>query len=519
MNSSVKGALILLTASLVVLMGIYLAIPLFQEKEQVDTSDAADTKGKITIAVDNWIGYFPLRSPEMKRRMRQHGWNLVCNNDGANYSERMRLLSEGKLDAAVVTVDSYILNAASYNYPGVITFVIDESKGGDAIVADRNKIPNLEALRDRKDVRVGFTPDSPSSHLAKVADKHFSLPSINPRKENKVEFNGSEDGLKKLLGGEVDVAVLWEPDVSKALENANIVKIFDTGDTSKVIVDIFVFNREFLREHPEVVLQFMDCYFRTLKKFNDSPDFLRSEIKRETGLADDKIEVMLKGVKWVNFTENCEKWFGVSSSGNDLAEEGLVVAIDAAVDVLVANGDFDNNPIPDEDPYRLLNSSFLEKIFQRTASGITVPGAASGGSIGSDFSFAPLSGPGWNSLSEFGKLNVDPIIFQSGTNNLSFSAKEAIDKAVEKMALYPMLRVEIRGHTGTRGDTDANQKLSKNRADAVFRYMQITGVDENRIRAIGLGGEDPLPRDPGESKRAYEYRLPRVELVLMKESY
>jgi hypothetical protein len=34
---------------------------------------------------------------------------------------------------------------------------------------------------------------------------------------------------------------------------------------------------------------------------------------------------------------------------------------------------------------------------------------------------------------------------------------------------------------------------------------------------VGYGASKPLPRQPDESERAYDYRLPRVELALVSE--
>ena len=96
--------------------------------------------------------------------------------------------------------------------------------------------------------------------------------------------------------------------------------------------------------------------------------------------------------------------------------------------------------------------------------------------------------------------------------------KEEIDLIIKNLQHYPNFRIEIRGHTGTRGEAYMNQVLSQERADTVLRYLDITyGIDANRVRAIGLGGTKPLAKLPGESTRAYNYRLPRVEIVLVSE--
>ena len=90
---------------------------------------------------------------------------------------------------------------------------------------------------------------------------------------------------------------------------------------------------------------------------------------------------------------------------------------------------------------------------------------------------------------------------------------------METLSHYPNFRVVIKGHTGLRGDPEENQLLSQERAESVARYLGVTyNVDSNRLRIVGLGSKLPLPQLPGESERAYSYRLPRVELALVAEA-
>jgi len=61
-------------------------------------------------------------------------------------------------------------------------------------------------------------------------------------------------------------------------------------------------------------------------------------------------------------------------------------------------------------------------------------------------------------------------------------------------------------------------QLSRQRAETVAEYLRTRhGIDNNRIHAKGLGGAAPLPPRSGEPPRAYEQRLLRVELVLVRE--
>lgn len=521
MNKRIIGALLLLALASVAIVSVWLLLPRLLDWRQTDTSDASRAREKVRIAVDNWIGYFPLCSPEMKSSMRQAGYQLVCEDDSADYPGRMRRLKEGGLDFAVATVDSYLLNAEQFSYPATIVMVIDESKGGDAILTRQADINGLDDLKGKNDIRVAFTPASPSHYLLKAAADHFNVPEILPPPgPRRIETDGSAKAREKLIAGAADIAVLWEPDVSKALAHDGIKKILGTEDTERLIVDILLVNRDFSQRSPQVVKQLLASYFRVLKTYRDDPDLLLKHVQNETGLEGDTVSAMLKGVHWSSFIENCEQWFGIGLPGT-YAEAGIIDTIENTVRVLMSAGDFSRIPVPDNNPYRLTNSSFLEELFTGGISGFTLPGSNGAEQLKAnplETRFSPLDKEGWASLKEVGTLRVDPVIFQHGSTALSMMAKEMIDSAVMRLKHYPNFRVIVRGHTGTRGDPEENINLSRQRAEAVARYITITyGLDPNRLNVEGKGGEAPLSRKAAESERAYQYRLPRVELLLVRE--
>jgi outer membrane protein OmpA-like peptidoglycan-associated protein/ABC-type nitrate/sulfonate/bicarbonate transport system substrate-binding protein len=521
-----KTPIIVTVFLFVALLGLWLgkkAQPVLQARTQQQTSDAKDLKGKIRLALDDWVGYYPLDSGRMRKFMRSEGYALEVTNDGGDYPTRMRQLRDGKLDFAVVTVDSYILNAAAVDFPATIIAILDESRGGDAMVAYKSAFPNLDAFKSGKNLIVAYTPGSPSHHLLKSMATHFNAPALkNLDKSQRVETKDSQEALKLFAEGKVPVAILWEPNVSKALSLPGAVKILGTESTSRLIVDILVVSRDFAAKNPEQVDLFLRTYFRVLKYYNDNPEDLRKDLAAQLKTDRDSVEKMLSGVAWVNLSDNCQEWFGVNGPGQ-ISEQGLVDTVGSTVSILIESGDFKEDPLPDKDPYRIVNSSFIQSIYATglrngfaTIGGTAVAAAA----VGIDRPFKALTEGQWKALRSVGSIRIEPISFRTGLSSLEVPEKEKLDAMVNRLKHYPTFRILVGGHTSAQGDSEANLALSQERADAVSRYLSVSyNVDQNRIRSVGYGGSKPLPKESNESDRAYNFRLPRVEISLLAESY
>lgn len=511
MKSHTNVAILILILGSLLLFAVKLGITFFEDRQSIEFSDARATKGSISIGVDNWVGYFPLCSPVMKRRLYQQGYKLECVEDQANYSKRMAALAEDKLDLAVATVDAYIVNGAKWDYPGKIVAVLDESNGGDALLSWKDKINSINDLRKEKNFKIAFTPDSPSDHLLKAIAVHFDIDPLKQRQNWPVITNGSEQALQRLLAKQVDAAVLWQPDVSRALKEKGIHLLLGTDRIRRLIVDVLIAGRAIIKDRPEALSQLLTEYFYTLKYYRDHEDELIDDLQQVTDLSKDSVKTLLQGVQWQSLSDNAEQWFGLSSAMS-IPELALIETIDASIEILQDFGSLARSPLPDNDPYRIINSQFIADLNHRL-------GLNLGTELAEGQTFKMMTDKQWEKLQPLGMLKIRPIIFASGSDNLTLDDKRQLDKAAETLKHYPDFRILVRGHTSIRGDKMLNNSLSQDRGDAVIRYLNIThDIPTERMHAIGYGAEQPLPRKPKESRRSYHYRLPRVELMLVAEN-
>ena len=523
MNRATKGALALLFVGLLVIGSANFLLSVREDRQQISTSDAARSKGSIAIGVDNFVGYFPLCSLHMRNLMLADGYLLECRDDQADYEKRFEALADGSIQFAVSTVDTYLLGGRRFAYPGIILTVIDESKGGDAIVASASAVRSLDDLKTKTDVKVAFTPSSPSHYLLKAVGVHFDIPLLlRADSDWRVETSGSSEALLRLQSGAAQVAALWEPDVSKALAQPGVVKLLGTEQTEKLIVDILLVDRKYHDGHPEVSRLLVANYFRTLKHYRDHADQFERDVAERTGLDTAQTKTMLGGVRWVTLHDNATLWYGLSTPGM-MPSHGLFEAIESTLRILGEVGDVSGSPLPGGDPRRIINSSVVESLFtEGVGARFNADTSFNRKQVVSSLEkdFPSLSESAWSALREIGTLKIRPIRFRSGTGVLTLAGKEELDKAVETLKSYPNFRMVIEGHTNPKGNEEANKSLSQARAEAVSRYLQVTyRLDRDRLRASGLGSSRPLLRQPDETYRAFMDRLPRVELRLVSEVY
>ncbi|WP_194435380.1 phosphate ABC transporter substrate-binding/OmpA family protein [Vibrio fluminensis] len=491
-------------------VGLFVFKGFSEQKSKANTvasSDASSISDTVRIGVDSWVGYYPLCSKNFRASLRNEGIRSICD-DNPSLEERFEQLKKGELDFAVTSVDAYMSLGKDYQFPGSIIAVIDESKGGDALLAWEDSVTSIDDLKNNPAIRVALATDTPSEHLVRSLSVHFDVEQFKTRGQWLVQADSAEDAAKMLQDKQVDAAVVWEPHVTQSLQTPGIKKILGTEDTERLIVDVLLVRRELALDKPELVDTVLQNYFEAIKFYRESPDSLVRELKSTTGLGTADVQAMLEGVKWVDLYSNAHDWF--STVGGHSGNEYLIGVIESSYDILHDTAVLKENPLPDANPYLITQSSFIERLFGTHVGGNKQAQQESHSQV-----FPELSEKQWGQLREVGTLKVRKVSFGRSSSNLSLEAKNMLDQAAKDLAHYPNFRILVKGHTGISGDKQANRQLSLERAEAVTRYLEIThGIQEERLKAQGLGSEEPLSRRPNESSRSYKYRLPRVELIL-----
>lgn len=512
MKKSTMGALLLIFLGAMAVGAYKFLMPLLFERERVNTSDASQPMGTLHIAGDNYLGYWFITSPDMRKSCAREGLEIEFTDDGGAYAQRLQKFSDRDYDAIVLPVNSYLSHGATHDYPGVIVAAICESRGADGIVAFEDRMPTGK-INDLNDASLKFvyTSESPSSFLLDLTMADFDLNQLKTRDDWRQEVGGSREVLKALEKGDGDVFVLWEPDLSRALKQPGIRYVWGSDRFSGYIVDVFVFHRDVVKRKPEQVTLFLKHYFRTLRLYGNNRDQLLREMSRSADLKREQVTQITEKIEWYDLYENAATQFGIPTRPGEIANDGMISTIIANTDVLLRMGHFPSDPLKGN-PYVITQSSFLEQILQQES-------AAPMGTQGSSSpEFESLNDEAWDKLREVGVFRVEPITFQSWNNLLTSDGKAVVDRIAQLLKHnYPSYRIVVRGHTAPGGDEQENLKLSLSRAQTVMQYLKaVHNLNPARMHAKGVGSTIPPARKPGESERAYRYRQARVEFIAVE---
>jgi len=115
-----------------------------------------------------------------------------------------------------------------------------------------------------------------------------------------------------------------------------------------------------------------------------------------------------------------------------------------------------------------------------------------------------------------GKIRaLEKIYFETSKAVIKSESYEILSQVAETLQANPQIsKVEIQGHTDSRGKASYNLRLSERRAAAVRTHLIEQGVEGARLVARGYGEEEPI--DPSENVQAYSKNR-RVEFVILEE--
>lgn len=105
------------------------------------------------------------------------------------------------------------------------------------------------------------------------------------------------------------------------------------------------------------------------------------------------------------------------------------------------------------------------------------------------------------------------IRFETNSSAISNRSARLLEEVGQIMNMCPASEIEVAGHTDSRGSTQLNDRLSRERARSVVRYLARNfDVRRSRLNPTGYGESRPIASNRTERGRA---RNRRIEMVVL----
>lgn len=190
--------------------------------------------------------------------------------------------------------------AAGNNLVATIVMAVDESVGGDGIVA-RKDIQSVADLRGKK---VAFQTGLPSEFFlrALLLDAGMSIGDLQT-----LDMETAQAGAA-FIARQVDAAVVWEPWLTKAAQDGGHV-LASTREFPNLIVDVLAFNQDVVQKHPEDVQAIVGAILKAIDYYKQHPDEANRIMAPHFQVTPEKFAAILEGVRFADLERN-RAYFG-----------------------------------------------------------------------------------------------------------------------------------------------------------------------------------------------------------------
>ena len=376
---------------------------------------------------------------------------------------------------------------------------VDWSRGGDAIVVG----PGIDRIEDLAGKKISLALFTPSHWLLEYSLQNSSLDESEQAKivKSLVGKNASPDARADFVAGKVDAAVVWEPDVTEALNKRPGSKILVSSKTAaNLIADLMVARSDFIKAHPDVLEAFVRGWLEGTTEANRRPDLAVNALMENEPLYKDlgQQETLnqLTTVKWADLVDNT-KMFGLDG-GKPLFDR----IFRSASQAWVHRGYISEGVTPGV----AKDDRFLRKIYAEASKNaeITVPVE--------EYKFPKKTPPEKVTQPAIMTKPVN-IYFATGQWAPDPNAKQVLDQVALTAQTYSNAYIRVQGNTDSVGSAATNTVLSQKRAQGVVNYLVAKyGFNRARFIARGNGPNKPVTSNATAEGRA-KHRRTDIEVV------
>ncbi|WP_457623829.1 ABC transporter substrate-binding protein [Persephonella sp.] len=247
----------------------------------------------LKIGTNVWPGYEPLYLSRELGFLNNKYIHLV---EYSSASQVLRSYRNGIINGAALTLDEVLL-LKSFGFNPKIVLVMDISDGADVIIGK----PYVRDLKDLKGKRVGVESSALGAYMLSRALEKAGL----TESDIKIVPLEIDEHYKAFIKNKIDAVVTFEPVKSKLLKHGGKI-LFDSSQIPKEIVDVLVVEESYIKNHPEVVQDLVDGWFKALKYWEENKDEALKIMAKREGISPEHLNKMYEGLKIPDIKMNKE---------------------------------------------------------------------------------------------------------------------------------------------------------------------------------------------------------------------
>ena len=369
--------------------------------------------------------------------------------------------------------------------------IVDNTQGGDAVIARDPAVQRIEDLTGKSVALLQYTP----SHGMLIDAIDNSSMTARAKKQVKSVFIKPEGGTAEVraafVAGNVDAAVLWDPDLSLAVRDVKGAHvIYSTKTATNLIYDVMVCDqRELAKPENQAVFQkFVDGWLEGVTASRANPDqavealVATKEFFKVLAAKEGKpfVKGLFANLVWTDLADNA-RILGLAGGVNHY--ERVYGRFDQ---IYRAEGSLANPKSPVISPQESFDYRFIKAGLARNAQAQTQAAQP----------VETFSDKGRTAALAVPASVTKPVAvsFATGSAELSKRAQQTVDRE-----MVPFIEnngsayFEVSGNTDAVGSASANQALSEARARTVAAYLEKQWeIPKARLRVSGYGSSRPL---------------------------
>lgn len=232
----------------------------------------AHAADQIRMLAPTWLGFAPVHVANDLGCYSKEGIEVDYKFED-DRSNVMAAYARGDIDVDMRTVGEHQGRPRDAETPGVIIGVIDESVGGDGVIADAS----IATVADLKGKTVAAEPNIPSRLLLQMELKKAGL----SFSDLQIKDIATADTAAVFADDTISAIATYEPFMSQAVKNSTrqgAKVLLSSKDHPGIIIDVITARREDLAANPKKYQSFLKCIYSAI-------DFSKAEPQKYAELA------------------------------------------------------------------------------------------------------------------------------------------------------------------------------------------------------------------------------------------